>query len=120
MKRCIDGYFKISQSGERIRTEIFGDFATFMTMSYIIFVNPDIITPSRMPAEAVMVATCLASAISTLIMGILANYPIDLAPSMGVNAFLTFGLVLGMGFTWQMAMASVFIRGRGVYHTDAY
>ncbi len=111
MKRRIDGYFKISQSGGRIRTEIFGGFTTFMTMSYIIFVNPDIIAPSGMPAEAVMVATCLASAISTLIMGILANYPIGLAPSMGVNAFFTFGLVLGMGFTWQMAMASVFIEG---------
>ena len=111
MLNKIDKYFQISQSGGRIRTEIFGGFTTFMTMSYIVFVNPDIMAPSGMPAEAVMVATCLASAVSTFIMGVLANYPIGLAPSMGVNAFFTFGLVLGMGFTWQVAMASVFIEG---------
>lgn len=111
MLNKIDKYFQISQSGGRIRTEIFGGFTTFMTMSYIVFVNPDIMAPSGMPAEAVMVATCLASAVSTFIMGVLANYPIGLAPSMGVNVFFTFGLVLGMGFTWQVAMASVFIEG---------
>ena len=111
MLNKIDKYFQISQAGGRIRTEIFGGFTTFMTMSYIVFVNPDIMAPSGMPADAVMVATCLASAVSTFIMGVLANYPIGLAPSMGVNAFFTFGLVLGMGFTWQVAMASVFIEG---------
>ena len=111
MKNLLDKYFKISESGSKIRTETFAGLTTFMTMSYIIFVNPSIMEQSGMPVQAVMVATCLASAISTLIMGVLANYPIGLAPSMGINAFFTFGLVLGMGFTWQVAMASVFIEG---------
>ena len=90
MKNLLDKYFKISESGSKIRTETFAGLTTFMTMSYIIFVNPSIMEQSGMPVQAVMVATCLASAISTLIMGVLANYPIGLAPSMGINAFFTF------------------------------
>ncbi len=111
MKNFIDNFFKIYSSNSNIKTEVIAGLTTFMTMSYIIFVNPNIMAQSGMDVQAVMVATCLASAFATFLMGILANYPIGLAPSMGINAFFTFGLVLGIGFSWQVAMTSVFIEG---------
>lgn len=111
MKNFIDKYFKISASGSNFKTETIAGITTFMTMSYIIFVNPSIMAPSGMDVQSVTVATCIASAFATLMMGILSNYPIGLAPSMGINAFFTYGLVLGMGFTWQVALTSVFIEG---------
>lgn len=111
MKSILDNFFKIYSSNSSIKTEVIAGLTTFMTMSYIIFVNPNIMAQSGMDVQAVMVATCLASAFATFLMGILANYPIGLAPSMGINAFFTFGLVLGMGFSWQVAMTSVFIEG---------
>lgn len=111
MKKFIDKYFGISSSGSSIRAEILGGVTTFMTMSYIIFVNPDIISKSGMPFDAVMVATCLAAALATLMMGLYAHYPIGLAPSMGINAFFTYSLVMGMGFSWQVGLTAIFIEG---------
>ena len=111
MSKFINNFFRIHDSGSNIRTELLAGVTTFMTMSYIIFVNPEIIAKSGMPSGAVMVATCLASAIGSLVMGLYANYPIGLAPSMGINAFFTFGLVLGMGLTWQSALTAIFIEG---------
>lgn len=111
MKKFIDKYFGITSSESSIRNEILGGVTTFMTMSYIIFVNPDIISKSGMPFDAVMVATCLAAAIATLMMGLYAHYPIGLAPSMGINAFFTYSLVLGMGFSWQVSLTAIFIEG---------
>ena len=84
---------------------------TFLTMAYIIFVNPSILEISGMDKGAVFVATCLAAALSCLIMGLYANYPIALAPGMGLNAYFSFGLVKGMGLSWQVALGAVFISG---------
>lgn len=84
---------------------------TFLTMAYIIFVNPDILSASGMPKDAVFVATCLAAALGSAIMGLYANYPIALAPGMGLNAYFAFAVVLGMGYTWQAALGAVFISG---------
>jgi len=95
----------------RWRSEIVGGFTTFATMAYIVFVNPSILANAGMDKGAVFVATCLAAAISTLIMALYANYPIALAPGMGLNAFFAFTLVLGYKYTWQQALAFVFISG---------
>lgn len=111
MKRFIDGYFGVTSSGSSMKTEILAGVTTFMTMSYIIFVNPSIIAKSGMPFDAVMVATCLSAALATIMMGVYANYPIGLAPSMGINAFFTFSLVMGMGFSWQIGITAIFIEG---------
>ena len=94
-----------------MRTEVIAGITTFLTMAYIMFVNPMILAETGMDHGAVFVATCLAAAIGTLIMGLYANYPIALAPGMGLNAYFTYGVVLGMGYTWQAALGAVFISG---------
>lgn len=103
--------FKLKQNGTDVRTEILAGITTFMTMAYIIFVNPGILSETGMPFGAVMVATCLSSALATLLMAFTANYPFALAPGMGLNAFFAFTVVLGMGISWQTALAAVFIEG---------
>ncbi|MGE0733356.1 MAG: NCS2 family permease [Alphaproteobacteria bacterium] len=103
--------FHIEARGSSVRTEIIAGISTFLTMAYIIFVNPSILAGSGMDQGAVFVATCLAAAISCLIMGLYANYPIALAPGMGLNAFFTFVMVKGMGLSWQVALAAVFVSG---------
>ncbi|ENI8059008.1 NCS2 family permease, partial [Vibrio vulnificus] len=90
---------------------IIAGITTFLTMAYIIFVNPAILADAGMDRGAVFVATCLAAAIGCFIMGLLANYPIAQAPGMGLNAFFTYAVVLGMGYTWQVALAAVFVSG---------
>jgi AGZA family xanthine/uracil permease-like MFS transporter len=90
---------------------VLAGITTFLTMAYIIFVNPDILSKAGMPRDAVFVATCVAAAIGTLLMAFLANYPIALAPGMGLNAYFAFGVVLGMKYTWQVALGCVFISG---------
>ncbi|MDN5322813.1 MAG: adenine/guanine/hypoxanthine permease [Clostridia bacterium] len=107
----LDNIFKLKENGTNIRTEIMAGITTFMTMAYIIIVNPLILSAAGMPAGAVMVATCLAAAIGTFLMGFLANYPFALAPGMGLNAFFTYTVVLTMGLSWQAALAAVFISG---------
>ncbi|MGJ3258796.1 MAG: NCS2 family permease [Rhodospirillales bacterium] len=107
----LDSYFKLSEHGTSVRTEIVAGITTFLTLAYIMFVNPSILAETGMDQGAVFVATCLAAVIGTLIMGLVANYPIALAPGMGLNAYFAFGVVLGMGFTWQVGLGAVFISG---------
>ncbi|MEO3431769.1 NCS2 family permease [Inquilinus sp. CAU 1745] len=104
-------YFKLEEHGTSIRTEVLAGLTTFLTMAYIIFVNPSILSEAGMDRGAVFVATCLAAALGTAIMGLYANYPIALAPGMGLNAYFTYGVVLGMGYTWQVALGAVFLSG---------
>ena len=108
--------FKIRETGSTVTTEILAGVTTFVTMSYIIFVNPNILSQTGMDFNALVVVTCLASALGTFLMAILANYPIALAPGMGLNAFFAFAVVLtmkinGAPVTWQMALAAIFIEG---------
>jgi AGZA family xanthine/uracil permease-like MFS transporter len=103
--------FKISASGSTVRTEIVAGFTTFLAMSYIIFVNPQILSGAGMDPGAVFVATCISAAVSSILMGVFANYPVALAPGMGLNAFFTYGVVVGLGVPWQTALGCVFISG---------
>jgi AGZA family xanthine/uracil permease-like MFS transporter len=107
----LERVFKLSENKTTVRTEIVAGITTFLTMAYIIFVNPDILKAAGMPFEAVFAATCIAAAIGCLLMAFLANYPIALAPGMGLNAYFAFGVVGGMGHTWQVALGCVFISG---------
>jgi AGZA family xanthine/uracil permease-like MFS transporter len=106
-----DSFFKLQENGTSVRVEILAGITTFLTMAYIIFVNPQILSAAGMPADPVFVATCVAAAVGTLLMAFLANYPIALAPGMGLNAYFTFGVVMGMKFSWQVALGCVFISG---------
>ncbi|QBY05846.1 NCS2 family permease [Thalassotalea sp. HSM 43] len=103
--------FKLAEHGTNVKQEILAGFTTFLTMGYIIFVNPSMLAMTGMDQGAVFVATCLAAAIGCLIMGFYANYPIALAPGMGLNAFFTFTVVLELGYSWNVALGGVFISG---------
>ncbi|MBU2285514.1 MAG: NCS2 family permease, partial [Gammaproteobacteria bacterium] len=103
--------FKLREHGTSVRTEIVAGLTTFLTMAYIIFVNPSILGDAGMPKDAVFVATCLIAALGTAIMAFYANYPIALAPGMGLNAYFAYVVVGQMGFTWQAALGAVFISG---------
>jgi adenine/guanine/hypoxanthine permease len=103
--------FGLSQHGTNIRTEFIAGATSFLTMAYILFVNPQILGNAGMDKGAVFVATCVASAVSTLVMAFYANYPIALAPGMGLNAFFAFTVVLGYKYSWQQALAAVFCSG---------
>ena len=103
--------FGLAQDGTNVRTEFIAGLTTFLTMVYIVFVNPQILSKAGMDPGAVFVATCIASAVSTLMMALLANYPIALAPGMGLNAFFAFTVVLGYKYSWQQALAAVFCSG---------
>lgn len=107
----LESTFKLSEHGTTVRTEVLAGITTFLTMAYIMFVNPMILSDAGMDPGAVFVATCLAAAIGTAIMGLYANYPIALAPGMGLNAYFTYGVVLGMNYTWQVALGAVFLSG---------
>jgi len=107
----LENFFRLKEHNTTVRTELFAGLTTFLTMAYIIFVNPEIIALAGMDKNAVFVATCVAAAIGTLIMGLYANYPIAMAPGMGLNAFFTFAVVKGMGVSWQIALAAVFVSG---------
>ncbi len=107
----LERIFKLSENKTNVRTEIVAGITTFLTMAYIIFVNPDILKAAKMPFGAVFVATCVAAAIGCFLMAFLANYPIALAPGMGLNAYFAFGVVGGMGYSWQVALGCVFISG---------
>jgi len=106
-----DRYFGLSQQGTDVRTEFIAGLTTFLTMVYIIFVNPIILGKAGMDQGAVFVATCIAAAVSTFVMAFYANYPIALAPGMGINAFFAFTVVLTYKYTWQQALAAVFCSG---------
>src|SRR5919197_5694492 len=107
----LDRYFGLRENGTDVRTEFIAGVTTFLTMVYIVFVNPQILGNAGMDKGAVFVATCIAAAVSTLVMALYANYPIALAPGMGLNAFFAFAVVLGYKFTWQQALAAVFCSG---------
>ena len=111
MTAILERYFGLAERGTDVRTEVMAGVTTFLTMAYIAFVNPQILSDAGMPFDAVFVATCLAAAFSTLVMGLYANYPIALAPGMGLNAFFAYGVVLGMGHTWEVALGAVFVSG---------
>lgn len=108
---ALDNYFGLTKARTNVRTELIAGFTTFLTMAYIIFVNPQILGNAGMDKGAVFVATCLAAAFSTMLMALYANYPIALAPGMGLNAFFAFTIVLTYKYTWQQALAAVFLSG---------
>jgi AGZA family xanthine/uracil permease-like MFS transporter len=103
--------FKLREHNTTVRTELVAGLTTFLTMAYIIFVNPSILGDAGMPKDAVFVSTCLIAALGTAIMALYANYPIALAPGMGLNAYFAYVVVLQMGFTWQAALGAVFVSG---------
>lgn len=107
----LERFFRLHEHGTTVRTEILAGITTFLTMSYIIFVNPEILSSTGMDRGAVFVATCLAAALGTLIMAFVANWPIGMAPGMGLNAFFAFTVVGALGYSWQQALGAVFISG---------
>jgi len=107
----LERLFNLKENGTSVRTEVIAGITTFLTMSYIIFVNPEILSSTGMDRNAVFVATCLAAALGTLVMAFLAKWPIGMAPGMGLNAFFAFTVVGAMGFSWQQALGAVFISG---------
>jgi adenine/guanine/hypoxanthine permease len=107
----VEKLFKLKEAGSDVRTEVVAGITTFLTMAYIIFVNPAILGDAGLPKEAVFVATCLAAALGTAIMALYANYPIGMAPGMGLNAYFAYAVVLGMGIKWPVALGAVFISG---------
>ena len=106
-----ENYFQLKAHGTTVRTEVVAGCTTFLTMAYIIFVNPLILGDAGMDRGAVFVATCIGTAIGTLVMGLYANYPLALAPGMGLNAYFTYGVVKGMHFSWEVALGAVLISG---------
>jgi AGZA family xanthine/uracil permease-like MFS transporter len=107
----LENYFEFARLGADWRTEIVAGVTTFATMSYIVFVNPSILRETGMPYPAVLAATCLCAAFASILMGLLARYPIALAPGMGLNAYFTYTVVQGMGVSWQVALGAVFLSG---------
>ncbi|QUM82953.1 NCS2 family permease [Moritella sp. 5] len=107
----LERLFKLSEHGTTVKTELMAGLTTFVTMAYIIFVNPDIMAKTGMDKDALVVATCIGAAIGCMLMGLYANWPVGLAPGMGLNAFFTYTVVFDMGYTWQVAMAAVFVSG---------
>jgi AGZA family xanthine/uracil permease-like MFS transporter len=111
LNKWLNDWFLLTERGSSVRQEIIAGVTTFLTMGYIIFVNPNILAAAGLDQGAVFVATCIAAAIGCLIMGLYANYPIALAPGMGLNAFFSFVVVGEMGYSWQVALGAVFISG---------
>ena len=107
----LETYFEFSRLGTSWRTEVVAGITTFMTMAYIVFVNPSILHDAGMPIGAVTAATCLTAALGSILMGVFARYPIALAPGMGLNAYFAYGVVKGMGVPWQTALGAVFLSG---------
>ncbi|MBZ4682715.1 MAG: adenine/guanine/hypoxanthine permease [Fusobacteriaceae bacterium] len=111
MKNFLMNFFKIEEHHSSIKREVIGGFTTFITMAYIIFVNPNILSATGMDKGALITVTCLASFIGTVLAGLWVNVPFAMAPGMGLNAFFTFTLVIGKGATWQQALGVVFLSG---------
>jgi AGZA family xanthine/uracil permease-like MFS transporter len=107
----IDRYFKLAENQTSVKQEMLGGLTTFVTMAYIVVVNPQILAQAGMPPEGVVFATCISAAIATLVMGLYANYPIALAPGMSLNAYFTYSVCLSMHVPWQTALAVVFCSG---------
>ena len=111
MKSVLDNFFAVSEHQTNIQKEILAGVTTFITMAYIIFVNPQMMAQSGMDYGAIFVGTCLAAAVACLFMGLYANWPVGLAPGMGLNAFFTYTVVGEMGYSWEVALGAVFIAG---------
>jgi AGZA family xanthine/uracil permease-like MFS transporter len=107
----LERIFHLRENDTTVRRELLGGLTTFMTMAYVVVVNPRILAEAGMPVEGVLFATCISAAIATLIMGIWANYPIALAPGMSLNAYFTYSIVIGRGVPWQTALGVVFLSG---------
>jgi AGZA family xanthine/uracil permease-like MFS transporter len=107
----LEKIFKLQENNTNVKTEIAAGITTFMTMAYILAVNPSILSDAGMDANAVLIATCLASFIGTACMSFMANMPFALSAGMGLNAYLAYTVVLGMGVSWQVALFAVFIEG---------
>src|SRR5215469_6597629 len=103
--------FKLTENNTNVRQELLAGLTTFVTMAYIVVVNPRILSQSGMPIDGVLFATCVSAAAATLVMGVWANYPIALAPGMSLNAYFTYSIVLGRGVPWQTALGVVFLSG---------
>src|ERR1700760_4245468 len=111
IRNRLEQYFGFAAHATNWRTEILAGFTTFITMAYIIFVNPAILSETGMPLAAVTAATCLCAAFGSILMGAFANYPLALAPGMGLNAYFTYTVVKGMHVPWQTALGAVFLSG---------
>jgi adenine/guanine/hypoxanthine permease len=111
LRRLLDGFFHLTEHRTTVRTEVVAGLTTFLTMAYIIFVQPTVLSAAGMDFGAVLVATCLASGIATLLMGLTANYPIAVAPAMGHNFFFAYTVVVGMRVPWRTALGGVAIAG---------
>jgi AGZA family xanthine/uracil permease-like MFS transporter len=107
----LDRIFALKRNGTTVRTEVFAGFTTFLTMAYIVVVNPSILGQTGMPLAAVAAATCVAAGVGSILMGVMSNYPLALAPGMGLNAYFTFTVVKGLGVPWQTALGCVFLSG---------
>ncbi|MBP5265561.1 MAG: NCS2 family permease [Lachnospiraceae bacterium] len=107
----LENLFKLKEHNTTVKTEVLAGFTTFMTMAYILAVNPSILSASGMDSTAVLIATCLASCLGTLCMAFMANYPFALAPGMGLNAYLAFTVCINMGYDWRVALMAVFVEG---------
>ena len=111
MNPLLDRYFKLTENRTTVRQELLGGATTFMTMAYIVVVNPQILAQAGMPPEGVIFATCVSAAVATLVMGLYANYPIALAPGMSLNAYFTYSVCIGMHIPWRTALGVVFFSG---------
>ena len=107
----LEQFFKLKDNKTDVKTEVMAGVTTFMTMAYILAVNPSILSAAGMDANAVLIATALASFVGTALMALLANFPFALAPRMGLNAYFAFTVVLQMGYSWQIALLAVFVEG---------
>lgn len=107
----MEKFFKLKERGTTVSKEIIGGITTFLAMAYILAVNPGILSDSGMEFNAVFTATAISAAVATFVMAFLANLPVALAPGLGLNAFFTYSVVLGMGCTWQFALTAVFVEG---------
>ena len=111
MKINLEQIFKLQDNNTTIKKEFLAGFTTFITMAYIIFVNPQMMSQSGMNEGAIFVGTCLAAALASIVMGLYANWPVGLAPGMGLNAFFTYTVVGQMGYSWEIALGAVFLAG---------
>ena len=107
----LERVFQLREHETTVRRELLAGLTTFMTMAYVVVVNPRILSEAGMPVEGVLFATCISAALATLVMGIWANYPIALAPGMSLNAYFTYSIVIGRGVPWQTALGVVFLSG---------
>ena len=107
----LERLFHLSENKTTVRTELLAGLTTFMTMAYVVVVNPRILSEAGMPVDGVLFATCISAALATLVMGLWANYPIALAPGMSLNAYFTYSIVIGRGVPWQTALGAVFLSG---------